>query len=123
MLLKIAAVALALQVVAPDLLLRESSPSAQEVRYRRQADRYFPLEYGGGRRPVPCGHGADIDIRDGLCYPNGAVPRRWQQADRRWVRRGGYYAWKRAQQGEPSSGIQIVSLMQFPPPVALDDDP
>jgi hypothetical protein len=91
MLLKIAAVALALQVVAPDLLLRESSPSAQEVRYRRQADRYFPLEYGGGRRPVPCGHGADIDIRDGLCYPNGAVPRRWQQANRRWVRRGGYY--------------------------------
>jgi len=91
MLLKIAAVALALQVVAPDLLLRESSASAQEVRYRRQADRYFPLEYGGGRRPVPCGHGADIDIRDGLCYPNGAVPRRWQQANRRWVRRGGYY--------------------------------
>jgi len=23
---------------------------------------------------------------------------------------------------EPSSGIQIVSLMQFTPPVALDDD-
>ena len=34
---------------------------------------HYPLEYGGGRRPVPCGHGADIDIRDGLCYPNGAV--------------------------------------------------
>ena len=38
---------------------------------RFQSGRYYPLEYGGGRRPVPCGHGADRDIRDGLCYPTG----------------------------------------------------
>jgi len=36
--------------------------------------------YGGyGRQPVPCGNGADADVRDGLCYPTGTVPRRFQQ--------------------------------------------
>jgi hypothetical protein len=32
---------------------------------------------------VPCGDGADVDIRDGRCYPTGTVPRRFQN-------RGGY---------------------------------
>jgi hypothetical protein len=107
----IAGVALALQLGGPAHPLNESIPSvqeilaqqilAQEIRYRRhghpppcghgydldqrdgkcypngmvpprfQSGRYYPLEYGGGRRPVPCGHGADRDIRDGLCYPDG----------------------------------------------------
>ena len=38
--------------------------------------------YGGGgygRDPVPCGHGADLNIRDGQCYPNGTVPPQFQQ--------------------------------------------
>jgi hypothetical protein len=41
--------------------------------------------YRGGRQPVPCGDGADIDVRDGLCYPTGTVPYRYQQG------RQGYY--------------------------------
>jgi hypothetical protein len=41
----------------------------------RQRQRY----HGGGRYPVPCGHGADVDVRDGLCYPNGMVPPQYQQ--------------------------------------------
>ena len=57
-----------------------------------QSGRYYPLEYGGGRRPVPCGHGADRDIRDGLCYPNGAVPRQYQEGRPGYhYRRNGYY--------------------------------
>jgi hypothetical protein len=55
-----------------------------------QAGRYYPLEYGGGRA-VPCGHGADMDIRDGFCYPTGTVPRRFQQGRLRYERRDGYY--------------------------------
>lgn len=35
--------------------------------------------YRGGRYPVPCGNGADIDVRDGQCYPTGTVPPRFQQ--------------------------------------------
>ena len=59
---------------------------------RFQSGRYFPLEYGGGRRPVPCGHGTDLDIRDGLCYPNGAVPRKYQDGRPGYhTRRNGYY--------------------------------
>lgn len=34
--------------------------------------------YYGGRYPVPCGNGADLDVRDGRCYPTGTVPRRYQ---------------------------------------------
>jgi hypothetical protein len=57
-----------------------------------QSGRYYPLEYGGGRRPVPCGHGADRDIRDGLCYPNGAVPRQYQEGRPGYhYRRNGYF--------------------------------
>lgn len=59
---------------------------------RFQSGRYYPLEYGGGRRPVPCGHGADADIRDGLCYPTGTVPRQYQAGRPGYhIRRNGYY--------------------------------
>ena len=59
---------------------------------RFQSGRYYPLEYGGGRRPVPCGHGADRDIRDGLCYPTGTVPRPYQEGRTGYhYRRTGYY--------------------------------
>ena len=42
----------------------EPRPSAEPVQYQR---------------PVRCGHGYDLDIRDGRCYPNGMVPHRFQQ--------------------------------------------
>lgn len=41
-------------------------------------------QYRGGRYPVPCGHGADLDIRDGQCYPNGTVPPQFQQGRRHY---------------------------------------
>jgi hypothetical protein len=118
----IAMAVLTLQFGAPDRSLDEGNPFAQEIRYRRvghpppcghgydlderdglcyrngmvpprfQSGRYYPLEYGGGRRPVPCGHGADADIRDGLCYPTGTVPRRFQAGRQGYhYRRDGYY--------------------------------
>lgn len=34
-----------------------------------------PVQY---RRPVRCGHGADVDVRDGRCYPTGTVPPQFQ---------------------------------------------
>jgi hypothetical protein len=126
-----AAIALALQLGVPAQPLNESIPSAQipaqeilteEIGYRRrghpppcghgydlderdgkcyrngrvppqfQSGRYYPLEYGGGRRPVPCGHRADVDIRDGLCYPTGTVPRPYQAGRPGYhTRRNGYY--------------------------------
>ena len=121
MIASIAGVALALQFGVP-AHPHESIPLAQEIRYRRQGhappcdhgyDRderdgkcypsgtvplrfqsggYYPLEYGGGRRPIPCGHGADVDIRDGLCYKTGTVPRQYQQGRPGYhYRRNGYY--------------------------------
>jgi hypothetical protein len=118
----IAGVALALQLAEPAYALNESNRPVQEIRYRRhgrsppcghgydadsrdgmcypngtvppqfQSGRYYPLEYGGGRRPIPCGHGADVDIRDELCYPTGTVPRRFQQGRQGYhTRRNGYY--------------------------------
>jgi hypothetical protein len=117
-----ASLALALQLGGPAYAPSDSLPLVQEVRHRRQgrpppcghgydlderdgkcypngsvppqfqSGRYFPLEYGGGRRPVPCGHGADVDIRDGLCYPTGTVPRQYQQGRPGYhFRRNGYY--------------------------------
>jgi hypothetical protein len=67
----IAGVALALQLGVPAHPLSESIPLvpeilAQEIRYRRHG------------RPPPCGHGYDLDERDGGCYPNGMVPPRFQ---------------------------------------------
>jgi hypothetical protein len=35
---------------------------------RYQAARQGYRGYGGGRYSIPCGNGADVDIRDGLCY-------------------------------------------------------
>ena len=122
MLASIAGVALALHWGVPAQPLNESPPLVHEIRSRRhghpppcgrgydlderdgrcypngtvppqfQSGRYYPLEYGGGRRPVPCGHGADRDIRDGLCYPNGAVPRQYQEGRPGYhYRRNGYF--------------------------------
>jgi len=122
MIASIAMAVLALQLGAPVPSPHEGSPLAQEIRYRRvghpppcghgydlderdglcyrngmvppqfQSGRYYPLEYGGGRRPVPCGHGADADIRDGLCYPTGTVPRQYQAGRQGYhYRRDGYY--------------------------------
>lgn len=77
----LAGVALALQLGVPAAPLNEGTPSvhgipvhgvlvqgilAREIRYRRHG------------RPPPCGHGYDLDERDGRCYPNGMVPRRFQ---------------------------------------------
>jgi hypothetical protein len=31
------------------------------------------------RTSVPCGHGADFDTRDGLCYTSGSVPAEFQR--------------------------------------------
>jgi hypothetical protein len=45
----------------------EARPAAEPVQYRR---------------PVRCGHGADLDIRDGRCYPTGTVPPQYQQGAR-----------------------------------------
>ena len=36
------------------------------------------------RRPVRCGNGADLDVRDGLCYPNGQVPPQFQNRPQRY---------------------------------------
>ena len=132
MLASLAGAVLALQLGVAAAPLNESTPSVQgilvqgilahEIRYRRhghpppcghgydlderdgkcypngmvppqfQSGRYYPLEYGGGRRPVPCGHGADRDIRDGLCYPTGTVPRQYQEGRPGYHhRRNGYY--------------------------------
>jgi hypothetical protein len=49
-------------------------PQYQAARQGRTYGRY-----GGHGGPVPCGNGADVDIRDGQCYPNGTVPWRYQQ--------------------------------------------
>jgi hypothetical protein len=38
--------------------------------------------YRDGRYPVPCGNGADLDVRDGQCYPTGTVPPRFQNRPR-----------------------------------------
>ena len=50
-----------------------------------QASRqYHGSRYYGGRHPVPCGNGADLDVRDGRCYPTGTVPRRYQNLRRHY---------------------------------------
>jgi hypothetical protein len=71
-------------------------PQDQEARrryYRPQYDQpqyyeeppYRP--YGLRRRPVPCGDGADVDMRDGRCYPTGTVPRQFQNRPENYYRR------------------------------------
>ena len=76
----IAGVALALQLGVPAHPLNDSFPLDQEIRYRRH-----------GHLP-PCGHGYDLDERDGKCYPNGAVPRQYQEGRPGYhYRRNGYF--------------------------------
>ena len=58
----IAGLALALQLGGPAYAVNEGNPPVQEIQYRRHG------------RPPPCGHGYDVDSRDGMCYPNGMVP-------------------------------------------------
>jgi hypothetical protein len=62
----IGSAALALQLGVPAHSLDESKPLAQEIQNR---------SYG---HPPPCGHGYDLDERDGMCYPNGMVPPQFQ---------------------------------------------
>ena len=62
----IAGLALALQLGTVTNARTESVPLTREIHYRRQG------------RPPPCDHGWDLDERDGKCYPNGAVPPRFQ---------------------------------------------
>lgn len=49
-------------------------------------DRYYGRGYRGGRYPVPCGHGTDLDSRDGQCYPTGTVPPQFQAGRQRYYR-------------------------------------
>ncbi|MEY9121086.1 hypothetical protein ABIA03_006986 [Bradyrhizobium yuanmingense] len=46
------------------------------------------VQYGVPRHPPPCGHGWDLSARDGMCYPNGALPPQ-EQAARQYYHRGG----------------------------------
>ena len=68
----IAGLALALQLGVPAHPVNESIPLAQEIRYRRHG------------HPPPCGHGYDVDERDGKCYPNGMVPPQYQQGQQQY---------------------------------------
>lgn len=68
----------------PNGYLPPQEQQARQPYYRPQygGPEYYEDEprayYGMRRRPVQCGDGADLDIRDGRCYPNGTVPRRFQ---------------------------------------------
>jgi hypothetical protein len=64
MILSAAALVIALQAT-PTLSIEDGASALQQVQYR----------YG---HPPPCGNGFDMDSRDGMCYPNGTVPRRFQ---------------------------------------------
>lgn len=84
MIASMAGVALALQLGVPAHPLNESIPLAQEIlaqeiRYRRHG------------HPPPCGHGYDLDERDGKCTRTG------------WCRRGfnraGIIPWSTAAAG------------------------
>jgi hypothetical protein len=117
----IAGVALALQFGVP-ARPNENIPWVREIRYRRHGHappcdhgydhderdgKMLPERHrtaavsigrllspgaGRGRRPIPCCHGADVDIRDGLCYKTGTVPRQYQQGRPGYHdRRNGYY--------------------------------
>ena len=91
----LAGVALALQLGVPAHPLNESIPPvqeiltqeilAQEIRYRRHG------------HPPPCGHGYDLDQRDGKCYRTG------------WCRRGfnraGIIPWSTAAAGDRCHAI------------------
>ena len=55
-------------------------PQYQAARQYRGYGRYG---YDGS---VPCGHGADVDVRTGRCYPNGMVPPQFQNRPRYYHR-------------------------------------
>jgi hypothetical protein len=84
MIVSIAAAALAVQLsMTPGSAVAHVLPQAalpQAVQYR------VPVH------PPPCGHGWDLSARDGLCYPNGALPLQ-DQAARQYPHRyrGGRY--------------------------------
>jgi hypothetical protein len=60
-------------------------PQYGEPQYYDESGPYQP--YGMRRRPVPCGNGADVDLRDGRCYPTGTVPRQFQNRPEYYDRR------------------------------------
>lgn len=72
-------------------------PGEQQARRRYYRPQYDPpgyyeepqpyRPYGLWRRPVPCGDGADVDIRDGRCYPTGTVRRQFQNRPENYYRR------------------------------------
>lgn len=77
----------------PNGALAPQDQAARQRYYRQDyGDRgYGGREYGdrgyrGGRYPVPCGNGADVDVRDGRCYPTGTVPRRFQNRPENYYR-------------------------------------
>jgi len=75
----IAGVALALQLGVPAHSLNESTPLGQETQETlAQKTLTHEIRYRRHGRPPPCGHGYDLDERDGKCYPNGTVPPRFQ---------------------------------------------
>lgn len=76
MLVTIASVALALQMTSPPPLSSAAEPLVQQIQYRAYA------------HPPPCGHGWDLSARDGMCYPNGVLPREDQSAYQHYYRRG-----------------------------------
>ena len=61
----------------PNGYLRPEDQAAMQGYYQRGYAEPRPY-YGTRRRPVPCTDGADLDTRDGLCYPNGTVPDQFQ---------------------------------------------
>lgn len=63
-----------------------------DVQGRCYPNGVIPPQYQAARRyrqydgPVPCGNGADLDVRDGQCYPTGTVPQRYQNRPRYYNR-------------------------------------
>jgi len=60
-------------------------PQYGQPQYYDESQPYRP--YGLRRRPVPCGDGADVDMRDGRCYPTGTVPLQFQDRPANYYRR------------------------------------
>ncbi|WP_441236313.1 hypothetical protein [Bradyrhizobium sp. 930_D9_N1_4] len=61
----------------PNGYLRPEDQAAMQGYYQQGYAQPRPY-YGTRRRPVPCTDGADLDTRDGRCYPNGTVPDQFQ---------------------------------------------
>lgn len=87
----IAGVALALQLGVPAHPLNEGVPLAQEILAQEILAQEIltqgilthenlaqQIRYRRHGHPPPCGHGYDLDERDGRCYPNGTVPPQFQ---------------------------------------------